>query len=255
MNTLIAANWKLYLNNQETLRLAENIVQAEWNIPTDVDVVICPSYPMLASMHALHEHNIALGAQDVFWKNEGAFTGEVGPAQLRDLSVEYAIIGHSERRQQLGETSEIINKKIKGALAGDLIPILCVGEDYEVHESGMTQDKISKQLHAALKDVDLVKGRLIVAYEPVWAIYPSKYEVNPDDVAAVAQGIEKELKTIFGESVYADRCQIIYGGSVSASNIKIFLTIPRINGALIGHASTTPEEFGKIIRVSSQITN
>jgi triosephosphate isomerase len=247
----IIANWKLYLSHNESVQLAESLFQSDMEIADSTEVVICPMYTALGSLAHLPGKGIRLGAQDVFYDSHGAFTGEIGPETLKGLGCEYAIIGHSERREHFNESAELINKKVAATLETSLVPILCVGEKREVREAGMTDDKIKKQLQDALKGIELKSGHLVIAYEPVWAIYPSKYEVDPQDVEHVAEVIEQELVKLFGEKA-KDQCQILYGGSVNAGSIATFLSIPRISGALIGNASTKHEEFAKIVSIANQ---
>ena len=252
MKNLIVANWKMYLNNQDSLNLVENLVQSNLEIPQNLEVVICPTHVLIGSLHNIYSRSIKLGAQDVFWENKGAFTGEVGAQSLKDFGCQYVIVGHSDRREHLGETNNIINKKLKAALAVNLVPILCVGENIEVREAGLAAEKVSKQLVAALADVDLsAQGHLVVAYEPVWAIYPSKLKVDPIEVEKMGRLIEDKLIDLYGREVYQEKCQIIYGGSVDSGNIEKYLALNIISGVLVGKASTIFREFVKIIELSS----
>jgi triosephosphate isomerase (TIM) len=251
MKTLIVANWKMYLNNQDSLSLVETLVQSNLEIPRNLEVVICPTHVLIGSSHNLYSRSIKLGAQDVFWESEGAYTGEVGAESLKEFGCQYVIVGHSERRAHLGETNNIVNKKLKAALKANLVPILCIGEKIEVREAGLTEEKIVKQLVEALEDVDLsVAGHLVVTYEPVWAIYPSKLKVDPIDVEKMAKLIEDKLIDLYGKEVYQAKCQIIYGGSVDSDNIEKYLSLQIISGAIVGHASTKAREFAKIIDIS-----
>jgi len=250
MKTLIVANWKMYLNNQDSLNLVETLVQSNIEIPKNLEVVICPTHVLIGSVHNVYSRGIKLGAQDVFWENKGAFTGEVGAESLKDFGCQYVIVGHSERREHLGETNKVINKKLKAVLEVNLVPILCVGEKIEVRQADLTEEKVIKQLVEALKGVDLsVKGHLVVAYEPVWAIYPSKLKVDPIEVEKMAKLIEYKLIDLYGREVYQEKCQIIYGGSVDSDNIGKYLALNIINGALVGKASTKVREFAKMINI------
>lgn len=250
--TLIIANWKLYLTHQESVVLAESLIQSELEISDKVEVVLCPMYTALGSLAHMPGQGIALGAQDAFFDSHGAYTGEIGPETLRDLGCRYVIIGHSERREHFNESAELINKKIKASLNASLTPILCIGEKHEVRQAGMTDDKIKHQLLDALKDVELNSGHLVITYEPVWAIYPSKYEVDPKDVEHVTEIIEQELISLLGNEAYNEQCQILYGGSVNAQSLATYLSIPRISGALIGNASTKYNEFAKIVSIANK---
>ncbi len=250
---MIAANWKEHPRTAaEARRLFDATMRLAAGAP-HTDVIVCPPAIYLegasASMAAAKKRkalpaNFALGAQDVFWENEGAFTGGVGPRMLRALGVRYAIIGHSERRRWFGETDETVNKKILAALAEGLVPIMCVGEPPEVRKKGAAAAKryLARQFAYGLKGVPegrAGKGRVTVAYEPIWAIGSGKND-NPVDAAAIARFIKTE----------AGVAKVLYGGSVNGADVGGYVQLEDINGALVGGASLKAEDFKKIIKHS-----
>jgi triosephosphate isomerase len=229
MKKIIVGNWKL---NPESASAAEMLAQSV----DRRDVVICPPFIYLVTVREALKR-AKLGAQDAFWLNKGAYTGEVSPSQLKDLGVEYVILGHSERRQFLLESDEIINRKVRATLTLKLNVILCVGEPLTIHEGGAkaTLGHIAAQLEKALVDV-ADKGNLVVAYEPIWAIGTGETE-TPANTNSIAENIKKLL----GEKV-----PVLYGGSITKTNAADFLAQPAIDGLLVGGASLKPEEFNEI---------
>jgi len=235
---LLIANWKL---NPETSWAAIRLAKA-------VDkkgVVICPPFIFLTEIKKVLKR-AALGAQDVFWEEKGAYTGEVSAAALRDLGVKYVIIGHSERRRWLRETDEMINKKVRAALGAGLKAILCVGEPLSVRRQGLATAKkfVKNQLKKDLKSISMshVADRLslIIAYEPVWAIGTGRAD-KPEETVEMAKFIKSQLPAT------GYRLPVLYGGSVNSLNARNFLQYKDINGALVGGASLNAKEFGKII--------
>jgi len=226
---IIIANWKM---NSPNL--------ADWNDlknPGGIEIIICPPFTQLSNLKTKKLKKIELGAQNCFWKNEGAYTGEISPKMLKDLGIKYVIIGHSERRQILGETDEMINKKILAALKNNLIPILCVGETSEQRKKGLQKEIVREQLK---KDLEGVSNPLIVAYEPIWAIGTGNY-CEPEEASMMI----KFIKNLQNKKV-------IYGGSVNSKNIVSYIQYPEIDGALVGGASLKINEFQKIINEVSQ---
>ena len=231
MEKLIVANWK---SNPASIKKAEKLALAE-----DYDgVVIAPPFPYLSAVGALLK-NASLAAQDVFWEDGGAYTGEVSISQLKDLGVKYVILGHSERREHMGETDKMINKKAKAALESGIEVILCVGEHLEVRKEGIQAAKkfITGQLKADLEGVKKrYSKKVIVAYEPIWAI-----GTGASDIPEEAAEVSVYIKNLSGVS------RVLYGGSVNAKNAKNFLSEEDIDGALVGGASLKPHEFKSII--------
>lgn len=242
---LIAGNWKMNKTVGEALELVNALMPKVKD--AKAEVAVCPTFVCLAEViKAANGTNIKVGAQNMYHKDSGAFTGEISPVFLKDMKVEYVILGHSERRQYFNETDADINKKVIAALNHGLKPILCVGETLEEREKGITFDVISTQVNGSLADLE---GRnledLVVAYEPVWAIGTGKTATN-EDANEVIGYIRKLLRDKFG-SLMADSTRILYGGSVKASNAKELMGMPEIDGGLVGGASLDAEEFAKIV--------
>ena len=239
MKKLIIANWKM---NPGTLREAINLAKAS----DYKNVVITPPFPFLGAISKTLKR-AELGSQDVFWAEKGAFTGEVSAQQLKNIGVQYVIIGHSERRRYFHETDEMINKKIKAALKANLKVILCVGENKFVRKKGISAAKrfIKNQLQKDLKGIENWKLKirnLIVAYEPIWAIGTGKSD-QPKDAVEMARFIKKVLDSRF--MIHDSR--VLYGGSVNSKDIESFIKHKEIGGALIGRASLRSGEFKRII--------
>ena len=244
---LIAANWKMYKTVNEALQYLsafKPLVQSA----TDVDIALCPPFTALAHVgHELQESNIRMGAQNMFYEREGAFTGEISPMMLRELGCVYVILGHSERRRYFMEPGMMINKKLKMALRAGLHPILCVGESEFERTEQETENVINTQLTDALEGIpsEEVAG-LTIAYEPVWAIGTGK-TATPEMAQDVHLFIRSFIAQKYGKSS-AKELRIIYGGSVNADNIKQLISKPDINGALVGNAGLDPQSFAKIVR-------
>lgn len=214
---------------------------------TDIDVVVCPPFVCLpAAKEALEGTNIKLGAQNMHFEDSGAFTGEVSPVMLKALGVEYVIIGHSERRQYFGETDKLVNTKVVSALDHGLIPIICVGETLEQREQGITEELVRMQTKIALQGVSAEDAKkVVIAYEPVWAIGTGKTS-SAEDANEVIGAIRESLSSIYSQDV-ADAVRIQYGGSAKPNNIAELMSMPEIDGGLIGGASLTAEDFEKIV--------
>ena len=244
---IIAGNWKMNKTITEALELVRQL-SIELKDVKDVDVVVCPVFTALYSVsHEIEGSDIKLGAQNLFWEEKGAFTGEVSAQMLKDANCEYVIIGHSERRSIFKETNAYVNKKLKAALKAELIPIVCVGERLEERQQNKAFDIISVQIQGALEGLsadDL--NKIIIAYEPVWAIGTGQV-ATPEQAQEVHAFIRKLISDNFGAEVAA-KIRIQYGGSVKAENIKTLISQPDIDGALVGGASLSPEQFLGIIK-------
>jgi triosephosphate isomerase len=256
MKKILIANWKENPSSEKKASvLFHGIAKAAGKIKrSNAEVVICPPFIYLESiaiafrkMPASAKKNLALGAQDVFWEEKGAFTGQVGPKMLKSLGVRYVIVGHSERRKYAKETDTTINKKIKLALKDKLNVILCVGEPPAVRKKGMRAAEafIKNQLK---KDLAGIRGKVIVAYEPIWAIGSGKND-NPEDAAHIARFIRKATAAMGGHggrnrNVVAG---VLYGGSVNSGNVGDYVQYKEISGALVGGASLKAREFAKMI--------
>lgn len=246
---VIAGNWKMNKNISEAVKLVEDLKPLVKGAAAEV--VVCPTFVCLnEAVKALDGSNIGVGAQNMYYKDSGAYTGEISPLFLKDMKVEYVILGHSERRQYFKEDDSEINKKVAAALEHGLKPILCVGETLEQRETGVTFDVIITQLKGCLAGME---GRnlddLIIAYEPVWAIGTGKTATSKD-ANEVIGFIRKQLREILGNEV-ADKTRILYGGSVKSSNTKELMDMPEIDGALVGGASLDAVEFSKIVNYNA----
>lgn len=243
---LIAGNWKMYQATGQAVALVERlrVLLAEIG---GVDVVVCPPFTaMQAVAGALKGSRIGLGAQNMHWEGEGAFTGEVSPVMLTDFGCRYVILGHSERRQYFGETDLNVNRKVRAALQHHLAPILCVGETLREREEGRTFPVVEGQLRGGLSDIPPQAGEgIIVAYEPVWAI-GTGHTATPEQAATVHAFIRKQLGELWGEAA-GMAVRILYGGSVKPDNIDALMAAPEIDGALVGGASLKADAFARIV--------
>ena len=238
---IIAGNWKMYKTKDETLAFIYAVNNAMPSID-DVDSVICAPFPYLSKLVKLQGANLRIGAQNMHYNLEGAFTGEVSPKMLTDLKVTYVIIGHSERRAMFNETDETVNKKLHAAFENGLIPILCVGEPLEVRESGKTNELLENQLVKDLAGLSKEEVKeLVIAYEPIWAIGTGKTATA--DVADETCGFIRSMVAKLYDEETADAIRIQYGGSVKVNNIDELMAKPNIDGALIGGASLDPTNF------------
>ncbi len=246
---LIAGNWKMFKGLEEARELARAIAQGLEPGP-DPDVAIFPAFPFIAQVVEVVSkapHPIGVGAQNLYPEPEGAFTGEVSGRMIRSTGARYVIVGHSERRHIIGESDALVGKKVRAALDLGLIPILCVGEKLEEREAGNTLQVVNRQLKAGLDRLDAAKvERLVVAYEPVWAIGTGK-TATPQQGAEVHQAIRSEISKIATPAV-ADEFRILYGGSVKPSNIRDLLAEPDIDGVLVGGASLEADSFLELCR-------
>jgi triosephosphate isomerase len=249
---LIAGNWKMNLSRSESIALARQLAGAvaAGNGP---EVVVCPPFPWLDAVgQTVANSGVLLGAQNVYYEPNGAYTGETSPAMLVDLGCKYVILGHSERRQLLAETNAIVNRKLQAALAAGLGPILCVGETLSERESGKTSDIIQEQFSGSLAGFSagqLVQGGLVIAYEPVWAIGTGKV-ATPEQAQQVHAELRKMLANRYN-SATADEIRLLYGGSVKPENSRELLMQRDIDGALVGGASLKAEGFLAIIAAAA----
>jgi triosephosphate isomerase len=246
----VAGNWKMNKTAAEARELV-SAMNAPLNGITNVEKVLCPpftSLPVIAPL--LSGTDIGLGAQNMHWEEKGAFTGELAPGMVTEFCG-YVIIGHSERRAYFGETDEQVNKKLHAALKADLIPIVCVGESLGQYEAGLTDEVVGRQIKMGLAGVDSASAsRIVVAYEPVWAIGTGKASSGENANAVLKQVIRPALTGLFGESA-AQSIRILYGGSVTAANAAEFFSQPEIDGALVGGASLKADEFVAIAKAAA----
>jgi triosephosphate isomerase len=245
--TIIAGNWKMYKTPTEAIELI-TLLKRNIGDMTDVEMVVCPPFPALSDVKdALNECRIALGAQNCYWEDCGAFTGEVAVPMLKSIGVTYVIIGHSERRQYFGETDETVNKKIQAVLKHGLTPIVCVGEVLAEREAGKTFDVVRSQCGGSFRGLSVDAMRqIVIAYEPVWAIGTGK-TATPGQAQEVHRFIRDWLAQIYGEEV-ADGICIQYGGSVKPENTVDLMAQPDIDGALVGGASLNADSFSQIVK-------
>jgi triosephosphate isomerase len=249
---LIAGNWKMNMTISEGTQLVKDLLDAGLGNITRVEKVICPPYVLLFPLREILKFsNIKLGAQNIFWEEKGAYTGEISPLMLLDIC-EYVIIGHSERRRLFNETDEITNKKIKAVQKAGLKPILCVGENLREYEAGMAEQVITDALKSGLEGFEKYTD-LVVAYEPVWAIGTGK-PASPDQANEKGALIRHTLATLYGENS-AGNIRILYGGGVTPENITSYLNQPEIDGALVGGASLKSVTFTSIVRQISGLKN
>ena len=249
--TVIAGNWKMNMTATETRKFAEELKRimprAKW-----CDTVICvPACNITAAVKAFKELRISVGAENLYFEEKGAYTGEISAAMLRDLGVKYVIVGHSERRQYFGETDAAVNRKVHAALDAGLSPIICVGESEEQREMGVTQDWIALQVKTALYGVPAERlRRCIIAYEPIWAIGTGK-TATAQQAGEVCTAIRATIRGLYGARV-ARSVTIPYGGSMNPKNAQELLAQPDVDGGLIGGASLKPEQFVEIIHAANQ---
>ena len=247
---LIAGNWKMNTTIAEASALVE-AMKERLDIIEGVEKVICPPFISLASIKQLLQgSSIKLGAQNMYFEEKGAYTGEVSPLMLSGIC-EFVILGHSERRQYFGETDEVVNKKVHAALKAGLTPILCLGEKLEEMEARKTEEVVTRQVNGALKGIESPQG-LVIAYEPIWAIGTGR-AATPEEANITIAIIRKTLSQLYGGGI-ALETRILYGGSVTADNIFEFVIQPEIDGALVGGASLKAEEFLSIVEQSAAIT-
>lgn len=242
---LVAGNWKMYTTLDQAMDLAERIVD-QLDAIEGVDKVVCPPFVHLTSLAEFFEDtSIKVGAQNMHWESQGAFTGEVSPLMIRDFC-DYVIVGHSERRRYFCETDANVNRKVLAALAHDLVPIICVGETLEEREAGLTDDVVRRQLLASVQGVEKeVAHKVVVAYEPVWAIGTGRPATGQDANRVIAF-LRALMVECYGTEV-GHGVRFLYGGSVTAGNIEEFVSFPEVDGALVGGASLKADEFISIV--------
>jgi triosephosphate isomerase (TIM) len=244
---VIAANWKMYKTPDQACDFFRDFLPLVSGHDRD-EIVVCPPFIDLpAAIEAAKGSNVSIGGQDVHWEKEGAFTGEISCGMLLAAGATHVIIGHSERRQYFGETDDVVNLKLKAALEAGLTPICCVGEVLEEREAGLTEDVLRRQCLRAFHAISAKKaGKLVVAYEPVWAIGTGK-TATPQMAADAHALIRTEAAKAFGDE-HAGTLRILYGGSVKPENVKALMAEVEIDGALVGGASLDPKSFTAIVK-------
>jgi triosephosphate isomerase (TIM) len=244
---VMAANWKMYKTPDQTRDFFRDFLPLVAGHDRD-EIVVCPSYTSVATaIEIARGSNVAIGVQNVHWKADGAYTGEISAAMLLCIGVTHVIVGHSERRQYFGETDDTVNLRLKTALEAGLTAICCVGEVLEEREAGLTGDVLRRQCVRAFHAISAKKaGKLVVAYEPVWAIGTGK-TATPELAAEAHAVIRHEATEIFGDE-FAARLRILYGGSVKPENASALMAQEEIDGALVGGASLDPKSFAAIVK-------
>jgi triosephosphate isomerase len=245
---IIAGNWKMYMTHEEAANLTRELTAGLSEITSDCEVIVAPPFTSIHSVvQAAMGSRVQVAGQNLYWEEEGAFTGEVCGPMLKAVGCSHVIIGHSERRQYFGETDETVNQRIQAAGAWNLIPILCVGETLEERESAKTFEVIERQLRGGLKNVQPEDpSRLVVAYEPVWAIGTGR-TATPEQAQEVHRAVRGEIGSMLGEE-FALKVRILYGGSVKRSNASGLMECADIDGGLVGGASLKSKDFLGIIR-------
>jgi triosephosphate isomerase len=248
---IIAGNWKMHHDHLVAIQVVQKLsYRLDKEDYEATDVVVCPPFTDLRTLQTLIDSDrlpLQLGAQNCYWEDEGAYTGEVSPVMLAKLNVRYVIVGHSERRQLFGETDEMVNKKLRAVLKHEMTPIACVGETLDEREAGETEAKVTSQTRGAFQGVkagDAVK--CVVAYEPIWAIGTGR-NATPDDANETIRVVRTALRELYGETA-AQAIRIQYGGSVKPGNAAELMAQPEIDGALVGGASLDPDDFARIVR-------
>jgi triosephosphate isomerase (TIM) len=244
---VMAANWKMNKTPNETRDYFKEFLPMVAGHDRD-EIVVCPPYTDVdAAIAMARGSNVAIGVQNVHWKADGAYTGEISAPMLLSLGVTHVIVGHSERRQYFGETDDTVNLRLKAALEAGLVPICCVGEVLEEREAGLTDDVLRRQCVRAFHAISAKKAaKLIVAYEPVWAIGTGK-TATPELAAAAHAVIRSEATEVFGEK-FAAQLRILYGGSVKPDNVTALMAEEEIDGALVGGASLDPKSFAALVK-------
>jgi triosephosphate isomerase (TIM) len=247
----VAGNWKMNKTGEEARILVADLLP-QLQTYASIDRAICPPYPYLMSLSAmLAGSGVGLGAQNLYWEESGAYTGEVSPKMVAEFC-QYVILGHSERRAYFGETDETVNKKVKAAFANGLTPIMCVGETLDENETGRTAEVVDRQVRAGLEGLDAAyAANLVIAYEPVWAIGTGRAASAQGANAVLADIIRPALKAMFGEDT-SQAVRIQYGGSVNAKNAAEYFGMPDIDGALVGGASLKTADFIAIVKAAAE---
>lgn len=252
MSKLIVGNWKMKIGTRESIALARGVLLALRGKRVVPDLVLCPPFVALGDVHkVVARSRVGLGAQNMFWEDEGAFTGEISPRMLTELGVTHVIVGHSERRSHLHETDEMIHAKLEAAVRNKLTAILCVGETADQREGGDAEKIVAAQVRAAVRQVRFGREGLMLAYEPIWAIGTGKAATPADAVAMhtlMRRALAEEL-----DGPTAARTPILYGGSVDGTNAFSFLREPMVGGVLVGGASVKIHQFIEIMNAAIDV--
>ncbi|MGB4594200.1 MAG: triose-phosphate isomerase [Coriobacteriia bacterium] len=249
---MVAGNWKMYTTSGEGAVLVQDIAQLLEDGLAEVEVVVCPPFTGIKAVSTVIELDhvsMGLGAQDVYWESEGAFTGAIAPRMLKELLCTHVIIGHSERREFFGETDETVNKKMHAAYAAGIQPIMCCGETLVTRDAGKTDSFVRAQVMAGAAGLDAEQAaNLVIAYEPIWAIGTGRTP-TPESANDVARAIRATVGAMYGPPA-AMRMRVLYGGSVKPENASMFFREPDIDGALVGGAALKAESFADIVKAA-----
>ncbi len=245
---MIAANWKMHMTNEEAIKFVDELKPIIKDV-SDVQVLICPPSTAIEAVgkHMEPGGNLWLGSQNIYYEEQGAFTGEICADMLLPLGCCFALVGHSERRGVFNESNELINKKLKACLKNNITPVLCIGEEMDVRNAGEQESFVSKQLEECLAGVEDI-NKIIVAYEPIWAISkddPNHKAATADDAQAMHAFIRKKLVDMYGD---ASEVRLLYGGSMKPENVKELMAQEDIDGGLVGGASLKVDSFSKLIK-------
>ncbi|MCL1890634.1 MAG: triose-phosphate isomerase [Coriobacteriia bacterium] len=247
---LVAGNWKMNKTTIEATFLLQELAYACEKRYEDMDVVVCPPFTNLRSARVVFDSDksgIKIGAQDVFWEDEGAYTGAISPLMLKELGCSYCIVGHSERREFFGETDEMVNAKARALIRHGIAPIICCGETLETRDAGETESFVTAQVRAALTEITADEAqKAVIAYEPIWAI-GTGHTPTPEMAEETCAAIRLELTELYGTAT-AQEMRILYGGSMKPSNVKHFEPLPNIDGGLIGGASLVAADFIDLLK-------
>jgi len=249
---MIAGNWKMYKTSGQGAILVQNLEERVESMWDRVECVVCPPFTGLKSASTVIELdrlNLGLGAQNVHWESEGAFTGEISVPMLKELRCDYCIVGHSERREMFGETDDTVNKKVHALLAAEIIPIMCCGETLATREAEETDSWVRSQVRAGLEGISAEDAaRIVIAYEPIWAIGTGRTP-TPEQANDVCRSIRATVGAMFGPEA-ALTARVLYGGSVKPENARMFMVEPDIDGALVGGAALDAVSFAEIVEAT-----
>ncbi|MCL2807858.1 MAG: triose-phosphate isomerase [Coriobacteriia bacterium] len=251
---LVAGNWKMHKTASEATRLFQQLSNSYDQSLAGVDMVVCPPFTSLRSAQVTLEFDsnteIKIGAQDVHWEPQGAFTGAISAAMLKDVSCTYCIVGHSERRGYFGETDEMVALKAAALAQVGIVPIVCCGESLETREEGGALSFVTAQIRAALENISAEDAKaIVIAYEPIWAIGTGRTAL-PEQAEEVCNALRETLQELYGKEV-ADAIRILYGGSLNPGNVESFVAMPNIDGGLVGGASLVAEDFIVLLKAFS----
>lgn len=251
----VSANWKMNMTSAQTVSYLGRLIENLRDLKLKSNVVVCPPFTALRSASTYLDYekdiDIELGAQNIYWEEKGAFTGEISPIMLKEFNIDWVIVGHSERRRLFGETDKEVKKKIRTAVEHGINPIICVGENIDEREEDETYRVVGGQVNAALEALSNVDYKdFVFAYEPIWAIGTGKAASSED-----ANDVTRHIRALIGSKLSPEiskEIRVIYGGSVNADNFEGFISEPDIDGALVGSASLSPKKFAELVKIAER---